>query len=222
MPEPISPRLLEALKFIQRSTDEKGMSPTIQEIANELGISGPSAFDQIRRLEESGYIRRRPKRWRAIEVLDMPPDPGVPIRELLQIPVIGRVAAGTPILAQENIEAHLPIDPTFARAKGVLFALRVKGDSMVGADIKEGDYLIVRQQPVADNDDIVVALLGEEGTVKRLKMRDGQIELAAENPRYKPIRVEKGDEFRIVGKALAVYRISPKGRTAAEQLGSRK
>lgn len=208
MPEPISPRLLETLRFIQKFLDENGKPPTIQEIAGRLRISGPSAFDQVQRLQEAGYIRRQPKRWRSIEVLEIPPSLSVPVKDLVSIPIVGRVAAGRPIFAEENHAGHLTVDSHLVSTKGTLFALKVSGDSMVDADIKEGDYLIVRQQPVANHGDIVVAILGEEGTVKRLKMIDDHIELAPENPRYNSIRVEKGDEFRIVGKALAVYRIT--------------
>jgi repressor LexA len=119
------------------------------------------------------------------------------------------VAAGTPILAQENIVDHLYIDSAFTR-KGTLFALEVKGDSMINADIKAGDYVIVRQQPVADNGDIVVAVVEGEGTVKRLKMEGDEIELAPENPKYRPIEVENGDEFQIAGKVISVYRVPKK------------
>lgn len=208
MPEPIGERLQLALKFIQRFSNEKGMPPTIKEIAEALTIKPPSAFMLVQRLEEAGYIKRTPKQWRSIRVIHAPAAAEVPVRELMRVPVVGRVAAGPAILAEQNIEDHIAVDPGFVRGPGVLFALKVRGDSMTGADIQDGDYLIVRKQPVADSGDVVVALMGEEGTVKRLKISGDRIELVPENPRYKPIVVERGDEFQVVGKALAVYRIT--------------
>ena len=207
MAERIGERLSDYLRFIHQFTEVKGFPPTIKEIADNFGIKPPSALAHIVSLESAGYIKRSPKQWRSIQVIE-PPSFEVPVKKMIQIPVVGRVAAGTPILAAENIEDHIRVDSELARFKGDLFALKVKGDSMTGANIKDGDYLIVRQQPVADDGDIVVALLGDEGTVKRLHMRDDRVELLPENPRHKPIKVERGDEFRIVGKALAVYRMA--------------
>jgi repressor LexA len=208
MPTTLSKRLKETLKFIRNYSDENGMSPTIKEIADKQNIAPPSALAHIQRLEESGFIERTPKQWRSIRVKDATPIGEVPVKRMMKVPVIGRVAAGVPILAEENIECCIPVDPSVGQSGGKVFALRVKGDSMIGANIHDGDYLIVRQQPVADNGDIVVALLGDEGTVKRLKMNDDEIQLIPENPKYKPTKLKQGDEFRIVGKALAIYRMT--------------
>lgn len=217
MPDPIGERLQTILEFIQRFSNENRMPPTIKEIANHFDMQPPSAFVHVQRLEEAGYIKRTPKQWRSIRVIHAPAAVEVPLREMTRIPVVGRVAAGPAILAEHNIEDHIPVDPELVRGRGVLFALKVQGDSMTGVDIQEGDYLIVRQQPVADSGDVVVALIGKEGTVKRLRISKDRIELVPENPRHKPIRIERGDEFQVVGKALAVYRItktSASGRRA--------
>jgi len=215
MPEPIGERQQSILKFIQRFSNERGMPPTIKEIADHCSIAAPSAFVHLQRLEEAGYIKRTPKQWRSIRVVHAPAMTEVPVREMTRVPVVGRVAAGPAILAEQNIEDHIPVDPAFARGRGVLFALKVQGDSMTGADIQEGDYLIVRQQPVADSGDVVVALIGEKGTVKRLRISGDKIELVPENPRYKPIRIEQSEEFQVVGKALAVYRITNAPKAAS-------
>lgn len=208
MPDPLSGRTLEVLEFIGRYTEKHGMPPTLKEIADQFSITPPSAFAHVKRLDEEGYIKRRPRRRRSIRVIEAARSLAVPVRQFLEVPVVGRVAAGDPIIADEHREGTLSIDPSLARGGGTIFALKVSGDSMIDADIREGDHLIVRQQPVADNGDIVVAIIGNEGTVKRLRMSDQQVELVPENSRYEPIRIEKGDEFRVVGKALAVYRIA--------------
>lgn len=208
MKSPLSKRLLEILSFIHRFSESKGFSPTIQEIADQFKIAAPSALDHVSRLENAGFIKRTPKQWRSIQVIDLPFGTIVPLKEMIDIPILGRVRAGAPVMADENMEGHLHVESTFKRRGENLFALKVKGDSMVRAGIKEGDFLIVRQQPTAENRDIVVALINDETTVKRLKYSEDGIELLPENPKHKPIIVGQGDDLRIIGKALAIYRMT--------------
>ncbi len=175
------------------------MSPSVQELAALLGIAVPSAHEQIRNLEKKGFIRRTKGRSRSIEVIKGPHR----VNNLVTIPVVGRVAAGMPILAVENIIGNISVPARDARGRS--FALNVVGDSMVDAGIKPGDYLVVRQQPIAENGDIVVAVLDEEeATVKRLFISDEHIELRPANAAYHPIRIEAEDPLRIVGKVTAV------------------
>ncbi len=205
MPQQISVKLGKTLRFIKEYMDQKGVPPTFKEIADGFGISPPSAFLQVLRLEEAGYIKRAPKQWRSIEVIASIDQEHLPVKKMVKIPIVGRVAAGSPILASENVEGYLSVEEDLARKKGQVFALRVKGDSMTGAKINENDCVVVRQQPLADDGDIVIALLQDEGVVKRLRRRGDHIELISENPKYGPIEIKRGDEFRIVGKVIAVY-----------------
>jgi repressor LexA len=154
-------------------------------------------------MERNGYLGRTPGKSRSLTVLRRGND--APVVGLISIPLLGTVAAGVPMFAPENVLGELLIDAATIRG-GKHFALTVTGQSMIEAGIHSGDVLIVRQQPLADHRDIVVALLNDEATVKRLHHRDGIIMLLPENKRFKSICVDPEDDFRIVGKVIAVRR----------------
>jgi repressor LexA len=198
--EPQRNTLAEISDFIAR----KGFPPSIKELAEILGISQMSTHAQVEQLIRKGYLKREPGKARGMTILR---EPNSQITELIAVPIVGKVAAGMPILAVENITGEILIDDKAARS-GRCFALEVSGDSMTGAGIDEGDLVIVRQQPVAESGDIVVALLEDEATVKRLYVRDARIELRPENPKHKPIPIGPDDDLRILGKVVAIRHTS--------------
>jgi repressor LexA len=200
----ITPRQREALQILCDFQARCGYPPTVQELADALGITKASAHEQILQLIRKGYVQRDENRARGLCVVRHPKEMAVSV---LPIPIIGRVAAGAPILAEENVLGEVLVDASVVR-RGTCFALEVKGDSMIDADIVDGDLVIVRRQPLAEDGDIVVALLGDEATVKRLRIREDQIELRPENRRLKPIPVGPDDSLTIVGKVIATRRIS--------------
>lgn len=187
------------LAFIQSFIRERGFPPTIREIGDHFGISSTNGVRYyLNMLEKAGQLKRSGKISRGIETSFSREDvPGIPI--------LGRVAAGQPILAEENFEGSLDTRQVFGDRSG-LFALRVRGDSMIEAGILEGDYVVVRHQERAEAGDIVVALRGEEATVKYYRPRRGVVELVAANPDYDPIVVERENDFRILGVVKGVIR----------------
>jgi repressor LexA len=196
-------RQREILDFIKDSILKKGFPPSIREIGEYFGIYPRAAFDHIRALERKGFVKRNTAKSRAIEVRDFMERPIESTTR--QVPLLGRVAAGGPILAVENIEATMTIAREWAGG-GEVFFLRVKGDSMAPY-ILEGDLVLVRSQTSADNGDIVVALLEEEATVKRFYRENNHIVLRPDNPRWEILRIkERASIFRIVGKVIGVYR----------------
>ena len=197
-------RLLNA---IEAHIARHGMSPTLREMADELGQGVASVFKLVQRLERNGYIGRSAGKSRSLTVLRSANE--TPVVGLVSIPLVGMVAAGSPLLAQENVLGELLVDAATIRT-GRHFALKVTGQSMIDAGINSGDVVIVRQQPLAEHRDIVVALLNDEATVKRLHHRDGEISLLPENARFKPIPVSPDDDLRIVGKVVAVRRAAEK------------
>lgn len=200
----LTKRQRSILDFIMTTHRERGYPPTVREIGDAVGLQSPSSVHaQLSTLVERGYLRKDPTRPRALVVRR--DEDGVPItrRPMQDVPVLGRIAAGAPLLAAENLEETLPLPEDLVGA-GTLFALRVKGDSMINAGILDGDLVIVREQPVADDGEIVAALVdGEEATVKRLRRTGGRVLLEAENPAYAPIESE---DVRILGKVVSVMR----------------
>jgi repressor LexA len=192
------------LQYIRRTVDERGYPPTVREIGEAVGLtSSSSVHSQLANLERKGLLHKDPTKPRAIGLAAGDPDqrdPGV------RVPLLGAIAAGTPIMAAENVEAYLPVPTEFAGPEDH-FALRVKGDSMIGAGIGDGDVVVVRRQDDAQSGDIVAAVLpgpGEdEATVKRLKRRGSRIVLVPENPAMEPSDLTDG---LIVGKVVAVLR----------------
>lgn len=196
----ISPRQKAILEFIKTEIRLKGYPPAVREIGEAVGLSSSSTVHgHLAQLEEKGYIRRDPTKPRAIEVLD-----GQQLikKEMVNVPIIGKVTAGEPILAVENIEDSFPLPMDFVRNENV-FILSVRGDSMIEAGILDGDYVLIRQQSDAKNGDIVVALIDDEATVKTFYKEKDHIRLQPENPYLEPILVK---EVTILGKVIGVFR----------------
>jgi repressor LexA len=200
----LTPRQHKILEFIVEFTVQRGYPPTLREIGERFGIrSTKGVQDHIDALQRKGYLRRRPSISRGIEV-KTPDKETIPSpSQVLRIPVLGRISAGKPILAEENVEGFLQVDAHLIRQRGD-FALRVKGDSMVDAGIHDGDWVIVRQQPVAEKGEIVVALIGDEATVKRYYPQKDCIRLEPANKRYTPVILKEG--AKILGKVVGLIR----------------
>jgi repressor LexA len=202
-------RQRRVLEVIRTAIGDRGYPPSMREIGEKAGLSSPSSVaHQLKTLESKGYIRRDPNRPRALEVLS-PSDDHVDITDLGEdrpdpsfVPVLGQIAAGGPILAEQSVEEVFPL-PRQIVGEGTLFLLRVVGDSMVDAAICDGDWVVVRQQQTAENGEIVAALLDNEATVKTFKRKDGHVWLLPHNPAYDPI---DGDAAQILGKVTAVLR----------------
>lgn len=198
------------LDFIRASTDARGYPPSIREMGEAVGLTSPSSVaHQLKVLQTKGFLRRDPRRPRALEVVssrgDEEPDPtdlGESFPEAVTVPLVGRIAAGAPILATEQVEQMMPL-PREIVGSGTVFMLHVHGDSMVDAAICDGDYVVVRSQPTAENGDIVAAMLDDEATVKEFRRVDGHILLLPHNEAYEPI---DGDEAVIIGKVVGLLR----------------
>lgn len=200
MRRPLTAKQRKILDFIIQQIQNTGYPPTVREIGAAFKISEKGAHDHLIAIEKKQYIKRDPRKPRAIEVLEytkkkLPTD-------ATEVPIVGRVAAGEPIFASENIEGTLPL-PKHMVSDEKVFALRVKGSSMINAGILDGDFVIVRQQRAADPGDIVVALLDDEATVKRYYCDNGAIRLQPENPDMEPIIVRNAT---IVGKVIGLFR----------------
>lgn len=194
-------RQREILIFVQRYADAHGYPPSVREIGQALGLTSSSTVhSHLSALEKKGYLRRDPSKPRALEVLR--DEHEIPAKKVVPIPIVGRVTAGQPILAQQNIEDYFPLPAEFVRSDEA-FILYVRGDSMIDAGIYDGDMLVVRRQPTAKDRDIVVARIEDEATVKRFFREDGRIRLQPENPRMDPIYVR---DVAIEGVAVAVIR----------------
>jgi repressor LexA len=196
----LNERQRQILDFIRQRVRERGYPPSVREIGRAVGLASSSTVHgHLNRLEERGYIRRDPTKPRAIELLDRPATPQQWVRH---VPVVGRVAAGAPILAVENATETFPLPYDWVRDDDV-FLLEVKGESMIDAGILPGDRVLVRRQPTAENGDIVVALLGEEATVKRFFRERDRVRLQPENPSMEPIYTR---EVQIIGKVIGLVR----------------
>ena len=200
--EKISDKQKEILEFIKSEILNRGYPPSVRDICEGVHLKSTSSVHaHLETLERKGYIRRDPAKNRAIEIID--DSFGLQRREMVNVPLVGRVAAGEPILAVENIETYFPVPAEYMPNKQS-FMLKVKGESMINAGIKEGDYLIVSEQDDARNGDIVVALVGnDEATVKRFYREADHIRLQPENDAYKPI-ISK--DVIIRGKVIGLYR----------------
>jgi len=200
----LTSRQKEVFEFLKDFLQERGFPPTLREIASHFGLRGPKAPQKtLNILERKGYIRKIPGGSRAIEILSYPP---VRLTQILPIPIIGRVRAGEPILAIENIEGYINLDRNLVSSGGV-FLLRVQGDSMIGAHILDGDFALVKSQPNAENGEIVVALIEDEATIKRIFKKRDLIRLEPANPKMEPIVVKKGEKkIIIVGKVVGIFR----------------
>ncbi|MDD2858069.1 MAG: transcriptional repressor LexA [Candidatus Nanopelagicales bacterium] len=223
----LTARQQQILRMIRESVEEHGYPPSVREIGESVGLTSPSSVAyQLKSLEKLGYLRRDPNRPRAMVVADphavapaagaapaLRVVPTVPVSDedahestlragAALVPLVGRIAAGGPILAEQQVEAVFPL-PRDLVGEGDLFMLRVSGDSMIDAAICDGDWVVVRAQATAENGEIVAALLDDEATVKTLKRRDGHVWLMPHNPAYAPIL---GDDATIMGKIVTVLR----------------
>ena len=188
------------LEYLVGEIKKKGYAPSVREIGVALGLRSPSTVHQhLTALEQKGCIKRQGERMRALEIVDKSL---VHDGDGVALPVVGRVSAGPPILADGQPEEYVVMPPRFFGDVRDCFLLRIRGDSMTGAGLLAGDLVVVRPQAHAAAGEIVVALLGEEATVKRLLISEGTPVLAPENPAYQPIR----DEFRIIGRVLGTVR----------------
>jgi|SRR5690554_503774 len=202
----LTERQEEILNFINSYRELNGYPPTIREIAKNFGLS--STFGVKKHLDalvKKGYLHIESNASRGISTIQNDEYSGRN-REFHKIPIVGRVAAGSPILAEQNIEGSLIVDSLFTKNKEECFALKVKGDSMIKAGIFEDDYVIVDRQSEIKNGDIVVALIGDEATVKTFENRNGRIRLIPENDNYQPIEIENTESFSIAGKVKGIIR----------------
>ena len=202
--ENISARQRAILDYLKRTISEKGYPPSFRDICEAVNLkSTASVHKHLTELEQKGYIRRDPLKPRAIEIVK-DEEPPRRTEEIADIPLLGRVAAGTPLLAAENIEEYFPLPVSYLPDREV-FMLSVKGDSMIKAGILDGDRIIVARQETATNGDIVVALIEDSATVKRYYRVSGYIRLQPENDLLEPIIVR--DQIRILGKVIGVLRL---------------
>lgn len=202
-------RQREVLTFIRGFTERHGAPPTVREIGERFGFTARAAFDHLRALERKGMLQRRVTDKRVSRTLVLTQRSGAGRRSTVrEVPVLGRIAAGSPIYAEQNLEGTIPVSADWADRKGAdVFALRVRGESMIDAHIMDGDLVLVRAQTGAQPGDIVAALVDDEATVKRFA-RDGErVVLKPEHPTMKPIVVEPGRaDFRILGKVMGLVR----------------
>jgi len=206
-PKALTDRQRSVLEYLKQFLRDNGYPPTIREIAAHFGIRSPRGVqDHLAALERKGFIRRSRERSRGIELLGLAPLPAGD-GNVVSLPLVGRVAAGQPVLSDENIEDWIEVDASFAAREGN-FLLKVVGDSMVDAHILDGDTIVVSPQETARNGEIVVALVDDEATVKTFYREPGGIRLQPENPDMEPIRVPAGSgEVRIIGRVVAVMRV---------------
>lgn len=209
--KPLTEKQQAILEFIGRSVESRGYPPSMREIGDAVGLSSLSSVThQLSRLELAGYLRRDPNRPRALEVLvelsstaqAIADSPQVQPEETAYVPLVGRIAAGVPITAEQQVEELVPL-PRQLVGDGQLFMLKVTGESMIDAAICDGDFVVVRQQRDAENGDIVAAMLDGEATVKVFRRRDGHTWLLPRNSAFEPIL---GDHAEVLGRVVAVFR----------------
>jgi len=206
----LTERQQQVLDYIKRAVEDRGYPPSVREIGDAVGLSSPSSVHaQLNSLVEAGMIRKDPSKPRAIMITDETPATAASVsdRHTRDVPVLGRIAAGTPILAAEHVDEVMTL-PTELVGDGPVFLLEVKGDSMIDAGIHEGDLVAIHKQPEARDGEIVAVLVdGEEATVKRLERKDGRVFLHSENPAYEPMVFSEGVE--LIGKVVSVLRRYP-------------
>jgi repressor LexA len=203
----LTPRQQAILDFIEQQTRERGYPPSVREIGEAVGLTSPSTVhSHLATLERRGFVRRDPTKPRAIEVR-YDPNSGAAIerRPVRHVPLVGDVAAGTDVLAQENVEEVFPLPSDFT-GEGDLFMLRVRGESMIEAGILDGDFVVARSQPTAENGDIVVAgIPGEEATVKTFTRHGDRVVLLPANPALSPMELS-ADDVAVYGRVVTVLR----------------
>jgi len=214
----LTPVQERVFNFLKDHLQEKGFPPTLREIASHFGLQGPKAPQKtLNILEKKGYIHKVPGGSRAIEILmsKVGRHGGLPYKmgfaesdtaPTFPVPIVGRVQAGEPILAIENIEGYINLDRSLASSEDV-FLLRVQGDSMIDAHIQDGDFAMVKPQPNAENGEIVVALIEDEATIKKIFKKRDLIRLEPANSKMEPIVIRKGEKkVTIVGKVIGIFR----------------
>ena len=198
----LTPKQQEILEYIKKNILDKGFPPSVRDIGEAVGLSSTSSVhSQLENLEKKGFIRRDLKKSRSIEIVD--DDFQLARREVVNVPMVGTITAGQPILAVENINDYFPIPAEFM-PNAVTFMLKVKGDSMINAGILDGDEIIVKQQNTADNGDYVVALIDDSVTVKTFYKEKDHIRLQPENDNMDPLIF---DNVEILGKVIGVFRL---------------
>ncbi len=204
----LTARQEEIYEYIKKYSKENRMPPTVREIGNHFEISSTNGVRSIlAALIKKGYLNRAPRLSRGIEIVDTDGSAAETApSNTIAIPIVGRVAAGTPILAVQNLEGTVTIDRDFLACRSDVFALRVKGDSMINAGIFDGDLIFARQQKTAERGEIIVAQVDNEATVKYYQPLSDHIELRPANPKYRPIVVNKGKDFSIAGRVIGVMR----------------
>lgn len=207
----LTKRQEQTLDFIRKSIEERGYPPTLREIGEYMGIRSTNGVnDHLRALERKGYLRREDMKSRALKLVDEPVVTPVKVadEDLLEIRVLGRVAAGLPLFAEENVIDTVRVDRMLVRGGREVFGLRVTGDSMIEAGILSGDYIFVKKQPTAERGDIVVALIGDEATVKYFYPERDYIRFQPANAQMAPILVRASDfkSTMLLGKVVGVYR----------------
>lgn len=202
-------RQRQIYEFIVAYARKHGYPPTVREIGTEVGLASPSTVHaHLAKLERAGHIRRDPTKPRALELVHREPEPpGTPVAEIPRLPLVGQIAAGGPLLAEENVEDYLAVPEPLSRG-GEEFLLRVRGDSMRDAGILDGDFIVVHRQQTAADGEIVAALVGDdesaaEATVKRFFREGSRVRLQAENPDYAPLYPE---HVQILGRVIGVFR----------------
>ncbi len=206
MYEDLSSSQIKILDYLKYQLQNKGYPPSVREICHAVELKSTSTVHgHLAKLEEKGYIRKDPTKPRAIEILHSDSNQDFKLqKEIINVPIIGKVTAGEPILAVENIEDTFPLPVDFVDSKNhEIFILKIKGDSMIDAGIFDGDFIVVSQQSTANNGDIVVALMDEEATVKRFYKEKTQIRLQPENKSMEPIYTSTAS---ILGRVVGVYR----------------
>ncbi len=201
--EKLTEKQSKILEFIRNFQSKYSTSPALREIMGHFKFKAIATVqDHLSALERKGCIKREKDKARSISILGLKKT----LRDIIEVPVLGRVAAGSPILAVENIEGFVAIDKTWVKGENI-FALRVQGNSMINAGIYEGDFVIVKQQPTAENGEIVVALIEDEATVKRFYKTEDTITLKAENPNIEPFAYHPEDvTVSIIGKVIGAFR----------------
>jgi repressor LexA len=200
----LTKRQREILSYVMENLQERGYPPSVREIGSALGLTSSSTVhSHLAALEKKGFIHRDPSKPRAIEILK--DGASQPPKRVVNVPVLGRIAAGQPIFAEENVEDVFPLPRDFVR-EDASFILRVRGDSMIEAGIHDGDYLVIRQQATANNGEIVAAMIGDEATVKRFYRERDHIRLQPENSSMSPIIAR---DVTVLGKAIALFRRLP-------------
>jgi repressor LexA len=204
----LTARQQQVLAFIRKFTEKHGLPPTVREIGERFGFTARAAFDHLRALERKGMLLRRQTDRRVSRTLVAKPLPGAARASAgREVPILGRIAAGQPIEAVEDLEGTLPVLADWFAGGGELFALRVRGESMIEAHIADGDLVVVRRQAAAQSGDIVAAMINGEATVKRFARSGGAVVLKPEHPTMRPIVVEPGQgDVQILGKVVGVVR----------------